>query len=100
MKQTLLKACNVRGDNVAARVHVTINAAITDIHAACSQYHQDCYTTIVSKGNIAAASCTSESRNQIPLTLLSSTDKGAIEHVKRAHLQVRIWRAADHNYGL
>ena len=69
MKQTFLKVCDERGDDVAAGVRVRINAAITDLHAADAQYHLDCYTTFVSKRNIAAASSTSEEQEPDPTDL-------------------------------
>ena len=69
MKQKFLKVCDERGDDVAAGVRVRINAAITDLHAADAQYHLDCYTTFVSKRNIAAASSTSEEQEPDPTDL-------------------------------
>ena len=69
MKQTLLKTCDERGDDIAARASVRINDAITDLHAADAQYYQDCYTTFVSKWNIAAPSSTPEKQKPDPIDL-------------------------------
>lgn len=54
MKQKFLKVCDHRGDSVADGMHLPLNAAITDLHAADAQYHLDCYTTFASRRNITA----------------------------------------------
>ena len=66
MKQNFLKVCDERVDDVADGVRFRINAAITDLHAADAQYHLDCYTSFVSKRNIAAASSTSGKQEPDP----------------------------------
>jgi len=56
MKDGLLIVCNGRNDSEAVDVSVRIHGSLSDLHAADTQYHEDCFKKFTSKRNVSAAS--------------------------------------------
>ena len=46
-KQYILDLSNQRGDEWGNEVHVWVEGAISDLHAAEARYHVDCYSRFV-----------------------------------------------------
>lgn len=57
-KQKILLNCDERNDDLANEVRVRLSGAVTDLHAADAQYHNDCYKRFMSHKNIQAAAGT------------------------------------------
>lgn len=60
IKQKILQTCNLRDDDVATMVRLRIQGAVSDLHAADTQYHHDCYTAFTARRNISFASSKSK----------------------------------------
>ena len=54
-KQKILRTCDVRNDCQAEEVRVRVNGAVSDLHAADGQYHDDCYKQFTNHKNVQAA---------------------------------------------
>ena len=57
-KQNILHTCDVRNDCQAEEVRVRVSGAVSDLHAADGQYHDDCYKQFMNHKNVQAASNT------------------------------------------
>ncbi|KAG0712797.1 hypothetical protein GWK47_017681 [Chionoecetes opilio] len=68
-KQNILHKCDLRNDQLADNVRVRVNGALSDLHAADAQYHEDCYKTFTNHRNVSAAAGQEATQNQ--RTLLS-----------------------------
>ena len=54
-KESILKVCDQRKDNVEEQVRFRVEGALSDLHAADARYHVDCMTNFMSPNSIAAA---------------------------------------------
>ena len=53
-KQKILNVCDIRNDSQAEEVRVRVNGAVSDLHAADGQYHDDCYKKFINLKNITS----------------------------------------------
>ncbi|KAG0714917.1 hypothetical protein GWK47_013182 [Chionoecetes opilio] len=54
-KQNILHKCDLHNDQLADNVRVRVNGVLSDLHAADTQYHEDCYKTFTNHSNVRAA---------------------------------------------
>ena len=54
-KESILRVCDQRKDNVTEQVRFRVEGALSDLHAADARYHVDCMTNFMSPNSIAAA---------------------------------------------
>lgn len=54
-KESILKVCDQRKDNVAEQVRSRVEGALSDLPAADARYHVDCMTNFMSANSIPAA---------------------------------------------
>ena len=78
-KKDLLAVCSKRGDKLAEAVHVRINGAVSDLHAADAQYHYDCHQMFVGKRNIAYAASKPDKQETHPFDIAFQTVIDALQ---------------------
>lgn len=52
VKEAILRTCTERGDKQAEEVRIRVQSAVSDLHAADAQYHDDCQKRFMSRRNI------------------------------------------------
>lgn len=65
LKETILKACDRRQDELSENVRQRVHSTVSDLHAADARYHVDCRNSFLSEKNLASAASKSDSQVNI-----------------------------------
>lgn len=89
-KQVILDACNERNDEVAEQVRIRVEGAISDLHAADGQYHNDCRISFLSQRSIKSAT---NKANQGKVQCKDPAFEQLLEEMKQN--ECRMWNSVE-----